>query len=144
MNATIATRVLLLCISLFSHTSTAAAAAAAAAGTNDICDVLAGSVILAQDSKNTFLGKISRSSDQQSIFNVYGTYGNEFNGSSIWNEFSEFGNMFNSLSPFNEYSTSPPMIIKSRKIIAYLTTNKSAKGGISPNLLKALCKDELG
>ena len=108
----------------------------------DLCSTLSGAVIIAQDSKNTFLGKISSSSDPQSIFNEYGTYGNEFSASSIWNEFSEFGNEFNSLSPFNEYSSRPPMVIKSRKIIAYLSTNSSIGGAISPNLLKAVCKDE--
>ena len=138
MNTAVVVRLLLLCASLFSYISIQAA------GADEICGVLDGSLILAQDSKNTFLGKITGSSDRQSIFNEYGTYGNEFSGSSIWNEFSEFGNEFNSLSPFNEYSTSPPMIIKSRKIIGYLTTNKSINGGISPNLLKALCKDDLG
>jgi hypothetical protein len=138
MKTAVATRLLALCASLLTYTSIHAA------GAEEICGVLDGSVILAQDSKNTFLGKIAGSSDRQSIFKEYGTYGNEFSSSSIWNEFSEFGNEFNSLSPFNEYSTSPPMMIKSRKIVGYLTTNKSINGGISPNLLKALCKDELG
>ena len=35
------------------------------------------------------------------------------------------------------------MIIKNRKILGYLTANKSIKSSISPNLLKALCKDDL-
>jgi hypothetical protein len=113
------------------------------AGSQDVCSIVNGSVVIAQDSKNTFLGKITNSFDSESIFNEFGTYGNPFSGSSIWNQFSEFGNQFNSYSPFNEFSSSPPMIIKDRKIIGYLSANKSMRGSISPNLLKALCKDKL-
>jgi hypothetical protein len=107
----------------------------------DICSILDGSVIIAQDSNNTFLGKITNSFDSDSIFNDYGDYGNDFSSDSMWNEFSEFGNKFNPDSPFNEMSTSPPMIIKDGHVIGYLSTNKNIKGSISPNLLKALCKD---
>ncbi|WP_439449278.1 hypothetical protein [Stenotrophomonas sp. ATs4] len=89
------------------------------------------------------LGKITNSFDTDSIFNEFGTYGNEFSSESIWNEFSTFGNKFNSDSPFNEFSSSPPMIIKGGKVIGYLSANKNIRGSISPNLLKALCKDAL-
>lgn len=112
-----------------------------AAGAEEVCDILNGSVIIAQDSNNTFLGKVASSFDSQSIFNEFGTYGNEFSSKSIWNEFSTFGNEFNSNSPFNEFSSAPPMLIKNRKIVGYLSANKSLRGSISPNLLKALCKD---
>jgi hypothetical protein len=112
-----------------------------AAGAEEVCDILNGAVIIAQDSNNTFLGKVTNSFDSQSIFNEFGTYGNEFSSKSIWNEFSTFGNEFNSYSPFNEFSSSPPMLIKNRKILGYLSANKSIKASISPNLLKALCKD---
>lgn len=111
---------------------------ACGAGAEEICDILNGAVIIAQDSNNTFLGKVSSSYDSQSIFNEFGTYGNEFSSKSIWNEFSTFGNEFNSNSPFNEFSSSPPMLIKNRKILGYLSANKSINASISPNLLKAL------
>lgn len=114
-----------------------------AAGAEEVCNVLNGAVIIAQDSSNTFLGKVASSFDSQSIFNEFGTYGNEFSSKSIWNEFSTFGNEFNSDSPFNEFSFSPPILIKNRKKLGYLSTNKSMKPSISPNLLKALCKDDL-
>jgi len=114
---------------------------ACGAGAEKICDILNGAVIIAQDSNNTFLGKVSSNYDSQSIFNEFGTYGNEFSSKSIWNEFSTFGNEFNSNSPFNEFSSSPPMLIKNRKILGYLSANKSINASISPNLLKALCKD---
>jgi len=109
----------------------------------EVCDIVRGAVIIAQDGNNTFLGKITNSFDSQSIFNEFGKYGSEFSSKSIWNEFSTFGNEFNSYSPFNELSPSPPMIIKGGKILGYLTANKSIKSSISPNLLKALCKDDL-
>lgn len=107
----------------------------------DACMTLKDSVILAQDSSNTFLGKITNSFDADSIFNEYGNYGSEYSSNSIWNEFSTFGNEFNSDSPFNEFSSNPPMIIKGGRVIAYLSANSSIQGSISPNLLKALCKD---
>jgi len=109
----------------------------------DVCVLLKGSVVIAQDSSNTFLGKITNSFDSESVFNEFGTYGNDFSSKSIWNQFSTFGNEFNGNSPFNKLSSSPPMIIKGGKIIGYLSANKSIRGSISPNLLKALCKDEL-
>lgn len=114
---------------------------AGAAGAEEVCGILNGAVIIAQDSNNTFLGKVTSSYDSQSIFNEFGTYGNEFSSKSIWNEFSTFGNEFNSNSPFNDFSSSPPMLIKNRKILGYLSANKNIKASISPNLLKALCKD---
>jgi hypothetical protein len=109
----------------------------------DVCSILNGAVIVAQDSNNTVLGKITNSFDSDSIFNEFGTYGNEFSSNSIWNEFSTFGNEFNPDSPFNEFSSSPPMIIKGGKVVGYLSANKSIRSSISPNLLKALCKDAL-
>jgi hypothetical protein len=113
---------------------------ASAANAEEICDILNGAVIIAQDSDNTFLGKITSSFNSQSIFNEFGAYGNELSSKSIWNEFSTFGNEFNSNSPFNEFSSDPPMLIKNRRILGYLSANKSIKASISPNLLKALCK----
>jgi hypothetical protein len=109
----------------------------------DVCNSLDGASIIAQDSDNTFLGKITNSFDSDSIFNEFGTYGNEFSSDSIWNEYSEFGNEFNGESPFNEFSSDPPMIIKDGQVIGYLSTNKSINEAISPNLLKALCADVL-
>jgi len=109
----------------------------------DVCGTLNGAIIVAQDSSNTVMGRIANSFDSGSIFNEFGTYGSEFSSESIWNEFSTFGNKFNSDSPFNEFSSSPPMIIKGGKVIGYLSTNRNIRGSISPNLLKALCRDAL-
>ena len=109
----------------------------------EVCEVVRDAKIVAQDSNNTYLGKISNKMQSESIFNDFGKYGNEFSSESIWNEFSTFGNEFNAESPFNQFSFTPPMIIKNGKVIGYLSANKSIKSSITPKLLKALCEDEL-
>ncbi|WP_447875165.1 hypothetical protein [Serratia fonticola] len=108
-----------------------------------VCYAVDGAVLIAQDEQNTKLGNISSSYDSDSIFNEYGTYGSEYNSSSIWNSYGTFGSEYSQYSPFNSYSRTPPMIIKQGKIIGYLSANKHVGNAISPNLLKALCKDEL-
>ena len=113
----------------------------APAKAQDACSTLRNSVIIAQDSKNTFLGRITNQYDSESIFNEFGNYGSEFSSSSIWNQFSTFGSEFSNESPNNEFTSSPPMIIKEGRIIGYLSANKNIRGSISPSLLKALCKD---
>ena len=118
-------------------------AAANIASAQELCSTVSGAVLIAQDDKNTFLGKLTNSFDSQSIFNEFGTYGSEFNSASIWNQFGTFGSEFNSYSPFNSFTSTPPMIIKNRKIIGYLSANKSIQASVSPNLLKAMCKDSL-
>lgn len=109
----------------------------------EVCDIVKGAVLIAQDDKNTYLGKISTAYDSDSIFNEYGTYGSEYNSASIWNKYATFGSEYSSYSPHNSYTSTPPMIIKSRKIFGYLSVNKNVKSSISPNLLKALCKDAM-
>ncbi|HQS01905.1 MAG: hypothetical protein B7Y07_00810 [Halothiobacillus sp. 24-54-40] len=116
--------------------------AAVSAG-EDVCSVVSGAVIIAQDDENTFLGKITNAYDSKSIFNDYGTHGSEYSSNSIWNQYGTFGSEYSSYSPFNKYTSTPPMIIKNKKIIGYLSANKSLGSAISPNLLKALCKEEL-
>ncbi len=114
-----------------------------AAAQSDACQRLSGASIVAQDDENTLLGTISSKFDGKSIFNQFGTYGSEFSGKSIWNQFSQYGSEFSAYSPFNKFSATPPFIVKGGKIIAYLSANKALQGAISPNLLKALCEDEL-
>ena len=114
-----------------------------AVNSEEVCDVVKGAVLIAQDDKNTFLGKITNAYDSESIFNEYGTYGSQYNSSSIWNQYTTFGSEYSAYSPHNSYTSTPPMIVKNRKILGYLSANKSIKSSISPNLLKALCKDEL-
>ena len=108
----------------------------------EVCSILNESKIVAQDNKNTYLGKLTNSFDSDSVFNEFGTYGSEFSSESIWNEFSTFGSEFSNYSPFNEFTSTPPMIIKNGTVIGYLSSNKNIESSISANLVKALCKDE--
>lgn len=110
---------------------------------NEVCPIVSGAKLIAQDDKNTYLGEISNSYASESIFNEYGTYGSEYSSDSIWNEYATFGSEYSSYSPFNEYTSTPPMMVKGGKIIGYLTANKNIGASISPNLLKALCESEL-
>lgn len=108
-----------------------------------LCDQARGATVIAQDENNTYLGKISNSYDSESIFNAYGTYGSEYSSLSIWNEYSTYGSEYSSYSATNSYTSTPPMIIKNRKILGYLSSNKSQRNSINPISLKAICEDEL-
>lgn len=119
------------------------AISAPAQAAEELCSIVSSAVLVAQDDENTYLGKITNSYDSESIFNEYGTYGSEYSSSSIWNKYATFGSEYSSYSPFNEYTSTPPMIIKNRKIIGYLSVNKNLGASVSLNLLSALCKDEL-
>lgn len=109
----------------------------------EICEVVRNAKIVAQDDKNTYLGKVASGYDTESIFNEYGKYGSPYNSKSIWNEYGDFGSPYNRYSPMNKYSSDPPMLIKYGKVIGYLSANKEIEASISPNLLKVLCADEL-
>lgn len=110
---------------------------------HEICEIVKNTSLIAQDEKNTYLGKISSSYDSDSIFNEFGSYGSEYNNASIWNAYSKFGSEYNQFSPTNPNTSTPPMIIKKGKIIGYLSANKNINSSISPNLLKALCKEDM-
>ncbi|MCO7225939.1 hypothetical protein [Pleionea sp. CnH1-48] len=110
---------------------------------NELCTLVKGAKIFAQDSRQTYLGDISNGYQSKSIFNDFGTYGNEFSSESIWNEFSKFGNEFNPYSPFNEYLSAPPVIIKNGELLGFLSTNENMKGAVSPSVLKAYCEEKL-
>jgi hypothetical protein len=114
-----------------------------ATAAEELCTMVDGTFVIAQDDENTYLGKITNGYDSDSIFNEYGSYGSEYSSSSIWNQYATFGSKYSSYSPFNEYTSTPPMIVKNRKIIGYLSANKNVRSSITPDLLKALCKDEL-
>jgi hypothetical protein len=109
----------------------------------EVCSIVSGAVLIAQDDENTYLGKITASTDSDSIFNKYGTFGSEYSSTSIWNKFSQFGSEFSSHSPFNKFTSTPPMMVKGGKIIGYLSANKTMNSSITPNLLRALCEDDL-
>jgi len=95
-----------------------------------------GAMIFADDSGNTFLGIVEDEFVADSIFNEYGRYGCSYSSDSIWNEYGQFGGEYSPLSAFNEYSTTPPFVVKNKKIIARLTVNDYVPGAIDPNWLK--------
>ena len=105
----------------------------------DVCAIVEGASLVAQDDENTFLGKITNQYVSDSIFNEYGSYGSEYSSTSIWNKYGTFGSEYSTYSPHNRYTSTPPMIIKGNKIVGYLSVNKSIESSVSPNLLKALC-----
>jgi hypothetical protein len=94
--------------------------------------------IVGQNRESTFLGKIMSEYNNDSIFNIFGDYGNKDHSNTIWSEFGVFGSPFSLYSALNEHSSKPPMIIKDGKVIGYLTTNKSIVGAIDPLLLKSI------
>jgi len=89
---------------------------ASLANAEEVCEVVRGAKLIAQDDKNTYLGKITNTYDSESIFNEYGTYGSEYNSVSIWNEYATFGSEYSSYSPHNSYTSTPPMIIKNDRL----------------------------
>ncbi|HIF9199300.1 TPA: hypothetical protein ACX6QC_000697 [Photobacterium damselae] len=110
---------------------------------NEVCEIVRGAQVIAQDSQNTYLGDISNSYNSDSIFNEYGNFGSEYSDKSVFNSYGNFGSEYNEYSATNSYSSKPPMLIKNQKLIGYLSANKSIGNTISPNLLKALCADVL-
>ena len=110
---------------------------------HEMCDIVRGATVIAQDDESTVLGKITHEYDAQSIFNEYGLYGSEYQTNSMWNQYGQFGSPYATYSANNPYATRPPMIIKRGKVVGYISTNKNIKASVAPNLLKALCKDEM-
>lgn len=74
----------------------------------------------------TFLGKLSKNSqDPRSISNVY-TYGSKYNPDSIFNPYGKYGGKYSNQSPFNPYASEPPIIKNNRSEQAVLTANPYA------------------
>lgn len=99
-------------------------------------EIFDGASIIANDSEQTFLGKIDSAVMGDSIFNEFGSYGSEFAAKSIWNEFGRYGSEFATYSPFNEFTSSPPLIVKNGRVIGYLTINDLLQGAVDPSWLK--------
>lgn len=102
---------------------------------DDICAILAGSIVIANDGK--FLGRITGKFDSESIFNQFGNFGSEFSSSSIWNNFSSYGGEFSQYSPFNQYSSTPPALVKNGELLGYLSVNKSLMHAVNPLIIKS-------
>lgn len=107
----------------------------AAGRAQDLCSVVAGASVIADDGE--FLGKITTSSSSQSIFNEYGSFGSEYGAKSIWNSYGKYGGEYSRQSPFNKYTSTPPALVKGGEVIGYLTVNRSIRGAVNPFLLKS-------
>ena len=121
-----------------------AAAAAVPQAANEVAvlvQVLRGASIVAQDGRNTFLGKIDSEIAVNSIFNTVSLYGSEIGVHSVFNKIGQYGSDIGLYSANNEFSTKPPMIVKNGKILGYLTANRFVRGGISLLSLLALKKE---
>ena len=99
-----------------------------------------GANIYSADDDRTFIGTIEDEFSSESIFNDYGSYGSEYSSTSIWNDYGTYGGEYSSYSPFNSYSSTPPIIVKSGKIIGRLTVNRYVSGAVDPNWLKSYFK----
>ena len=99
-----------------------------------------GASIIADDDKRTFLGKIADSVSSDSIFNDVGRYGSDVASESIWNDVGQYGSDVATYSPFNNVTSSPPFIVKNRKVIGRLTVNDVLPGAVDPNWLKTYYK----
>ena len=82
-----------------------------------------------QAADGTFLGSLTRNPyAEDSIFNKFGPYGNQFSPTSIFNQFSNYGGQFSALSPYNSFTSTPPVIILNDRQVAYLTKNMYLAG----------------
>lgn len=101
----------------------------------DVCQIIAGSSVIADD--GTFLGELSNPYAPDSIFNEFGDYGSEYSSTSIWNQYGSYGGKYSPQSPFNRYSSSPPVLVKRGKAIAYLSVNNALDPALNPYSLKS-------
>ncbi len=76
--------------------------------------------------------------DSDSIFNDYGNHGSEYAADSVWNEYGTYGGEYSALSASNPYTSSPPLIVRGRRVIGRLTVNKYLPGAVNPYVLKGL------
>ena len=109
----------------------------------ELCNILSGASIYAQDSSNTYLGRISGHFDNESIFNNFGRFGSSYSTSSVWNTYGNFGSEYSQFSAQGRSSGKPPIIVKQGRVLGYLSGNDSIQPSVSPNLVKALCESEI-
>jgi len=101
---------------------------------DDFASLNGTAIIRAQDGQ--FLGLISSDPyEPNSIMNKYGTYGSEYSATSIFNAYSSYGGAYSLQSAFNNLASTPPVIIKNGRAVAYLTTNPYLKPSINPHVL---------
>ncbi len=106
-------------------------------GSVSLREVVGGSIV-ADDGQQ--LGTIENCFASESICNEFGKHGSEFSSTSILNEFSPYGSEFSRLSAFDGFTTTPPLIFKNGRFIAYLTVNQSLSPRVDPHALLAALK----
>ncbi len=89
--------------------------------------VLNGAVLIADDGKATYLGKIGGHYESKSIFYKYGQHGGDYASKSIFNDYGQYGNNYSQYSPFSKYAFSPPYIVKNGVILGRLSVNETLK-----------------
>jgi hypothetical protein len=108
--------------------------ATGAAHAQNVCEVIGGASIVADD--GTFLGRIENEYSSNSVLNEYGNHGDRYSRTSIWNEYGNYGGEYSKQSPFNPYTNTPPMIIKNGQVIGYLSVNRNLRNTLNPYVLK--------
>ncbi len=108
-----------------------------------VCDLVRGAVVVAQNGRGTFLGKIASEFDADSIFCEYGIYGSPYGVDSVWYPNGQYGSEDGAYSSSNPHTLTPPMIVQGKLIVGYLTANKSIANSIPLTLLKKLCKTKM-
>lgn len=91
--------------------------------------------MIADDGK--FLGRLTNQYVADSILNEHGTHGGPYSSDSIWNQYGPYGGRYAPLSPFNPSTSTPPILVKQGKVIAFLTVNKTIRGALNPYIVKS-------
>lgn len=90
---------------------------------------LHGAALIAQNDDRTYLGLIDFAGTHfDSIFNDVGLHGSEVGLESIWNDVGFYGSEVGLYSARNEVCINPPMLVKDRKILGYVTANRVYPG----------------
>lgn len=105
----------------------------------NLCSAIDGAIVVTEE--GDYLGRIANKYDSDSIFNRYGTYGSRYSTDSVWNDYGSFGSKYSNTSARNKYASSPPVIIKNKRVIGRLTVNPYAAGAVNPIKLGVVCYD---
>ncbi|MEK8131404.1 copper amine oxidase N-terminal domain-containing protein [Paenibacillus filicis] len=100
-------------------------------------------VTLYSNDGKVYLGKLTAdTTDPDSIYNEFGSYGGTFSAKSIFNEFGDYGSEFSDKSAFNKFATHPPIVVLNGSIMGYLTINSTLKDAINPQGLREFLEDQ--
>lgn len=87
----------------------------------NVCAQIAGASVIAND--GTYLGRLTASSDAESIYNPFGTYGSQTSALSIYNRGGQYGSPSSVKSPWNPYTSTPPTLVKNSVTLSWFTLN---------------------